>query len=60
MVEVEMEQLTLYDQVDMDGKVCEVCGWGTYQIANVCDEFQGTRHCNKCGHWVEVWREVWP
>jgi hypothetical protein len=54
------EQLTLYDQIDMDGKDCEACGWGTYQIANVCDEFQGTRHCNKCGHWVEVWREVWP
>jgi len=53
------EQLTLYDQVSMDGKECEVCRWGTYQIADVCDEFQGTRHCNKCGHWVEVWREVW-
>jgi hypothetical protein len=26
----------------------------------VCDEVHGTRHCNKCGHWVEVWREVWP
>jgi hypothetical protein len=62
MVEVEMiyEQLTLYDEVNMDGKDCEACGKGTYQTADVCDEFQGTRHCNKCGHWVKVWREVWP
>jgi hypothetical protein len=42
------EQLTLYDEVNMDGKDCEVC-----------DEFQGTRHCNKCAHWVKVWREDW-
>jgi len=60
MVVLDMEQLSLFDEVNMDGKDCEMCGKGTYQIANVCDEIQGTRHCNKCWHWVEVWREVWP
>jgi hypothetical protein len=54
-----MEQLTLYDEVNMDGKDCEMCGKGTYQTADVCDEIHGTRHCNKCGHWTKVWREVW-
>jgi hypothetical protein len=59
MVAVEMEQLTLYDEVNMDGKECEMCGKGTYQIADLNDEIHGERHCNKCGHWVKVWREVW-
>jgi len=53
------QQLTLYSQVNMDGKDCEVCGKGTYQIADLNDDIQGERHCNKCGHSVKVWREVW-
>jgi len=53
------QQLTLYDKVNMHGKDCEVCGNGTYQIADLNDEINGERHCNKCGHWVEVWRKVW-
>ena len=53
------QQLTLYGEVNMDGKDCEVCGKGTYQIADLNDEIHGERHCNKCGNWTKVWREVW-
>jgi hypothetical protein len=53
------EQLTLYDEVDMDGKDCEVCDNGTYQIADLNDEIHGERHCNKCGHFVNRYKKVW-
>jgi hypothetical protein len=53
------EQLTLYDEVDMDDKDCEVCGKGTYQIADLNDEIHGERHCNKCGHFVKRYKKVW-
>ena len=53
------EQLTLYDEVDMDGKDCEVCDKGTYQIADLNDEIHGERHCNKCGHFVKRYKKVW-
>tara|TARA_R110000868_G_scaffold68159_1_gene201515 strand:+ start:345 stop:518 length:174 start_codon:yes stop_codon:yes gene_type:complete len=53
------EQLTLYDQVSMDGKECEVCGKGTYQIADLNDEIHGECHCTNCGYNIKVWREVW-
>ena len=29
------------------------------QVRDLNDEINGERHCNKCGHWVEVWRKVW-
>jgi hypothetical protein len=53
------EQLTLYDEVDMDDKDCEACGKGTYQIADLNDEIHGERHCNKCGHFVKRYKKVW-
>jgi predicted nucleic-acid-binding Zn-ribbon protein len=46
------EQLTLYDEVNMDGK-------GTYQIVDLMDEIHGERHCTNCGYNIKVWREVW-
>lgn len=60
MVEVEMEQLTLYDEVNMDGKDCDVCDDGTYQTTDLNDEIHVELHCNKCGHYTRLWREVWP
>lgn len=38
--------------IDRDGKQCESCGEGTYEIADLNDEIHGERHCNKCGHFV--------
>jgi hypothetical protein len=38
---------------DNDGKQCERCGEGTYEIADLNDEIHGERHCNKCGHFVK-------
>lgn len=32
-----------------DGKQCESCGEGTYEIADLNDEIHCERHCNKCG-----------
>ena len=53
------EQLTLYDEVSMDGKDCERCGKGTYQIADLNDEINGERHCTNCGYNIKVWRKIW-
>ena len=38
--------------IDHDGKQCESCGEGTYEIADLNDEIHGERNCNKCGHFV--------
>lgn len=55
-----MKQLTLYDEVNMDGKDCEMCDDGTYQTTDLNDEIHVELHCNKCGHYTRLWREVWP
>ena len=39
-------------RVDRDGQKCQRCGKGTYEIADLNDELNGERHCNKCGHFV--------
>jgi ribosomal protein S27AE len=38
---------------DRDGKQCERCGEGTYEIADLNDYLNSERHCNKCGHFVK-------
>lgn len=41
-----------------DGKQCERCGEGTYEIADLNDEIHGERHCNKCGHFVNRYEKT--
>ena len=43
----------------MAGKVCERCGKGTYEIADLNDEIQSERHCTMCGHFTKVWKDGW-
>ena len=43
---------------DRDGKQCERCGEGTYEIADLNDEIHGERHCNKCGHFVNRYEKT--
>ena len=41
--------------IDNDGKQCERCGKGTYEILDLNDELNGERRCKKCGHFVKRW-----
>ena len=43
----------------MAGKVCERCGKGTYEIADLNDEIQSERHCIMCGHFTKLWKDGW-
>ena len=36
------------------GKQCERCGKGTYEIADLNDEIHGELHCNNCGHFIKL------
>jgi len=36
------------------GKQCERCGKGTYEIADLNDEIHGELHCNNCGHFSKL------
>lgn len=43
--------------INRDGKQCERCGKGTYEIADLNDYLNSERHCNKCGFFVMQYEE---
>ena len=42
---------------DNEGKKCERCGEGTYEIADLNDAIHGELHCTKCRHFIKKYND---
>jgi hypothetical protein len=43
--------------MDMSGEICTKCEKGIYKETSIYDDWDGTLHCDSCGHEIKRYME---